>query len=109
MVQPLCGTDMSAAISRLKKKCSANKNVVEGLLVKVKDLVLKDAKTDDDIEEIKAHTETIKEKRDGLKDTVEKILAVIPEEEMDEMVEESTLFEVKMSKAISITENFLAQ
>ena len=107
MVQPLCGTDMSAAISRLKKKCSANKNVVEGLLVKVKDLVLKDAKTDDDIEEIKAHTETIKEKRDGLKDTVEKILAVIPEE--DEMVEESTLFEVKMSKAISITENFLAQ
>ena len=56
MVQPLCGTDMSAAISRLKKKCSANKNVVEELLVKVNDLVLKDAKTDDDIEEIKAHT-----------------------------------------------------
>ena len=50
-----------------------------------------------------------KEKKTGIKETGERILDLIPEEEIDDFVEEMALFEVAVVKGISKVEEFLCQ
>ena len=96
-------------LSRLRKKQSANRNVIDGLFVKANATIRGGTRTDNDVKGVGAYLQTVKHKEKEIKETGDKILDLVEEEEIESVIEESALFDVKIAKEISIMEAYLME
>ena len=99
---------MAAEISRLKKKQSANRNVVNGLIAKAVESMNK-GRNADTIGEVAAFLRTIKSKEKLLEDVKDDICNLVEEDEMAEFIEEAANFEVKVARDVPRMEEFVLQ
>ena len=95
-----------ADITRAKKKRSANKNVVLGLIVKSKDLMIEEF-NEEIREELETFIRTIEIKEQIIKGLDNDIIDMIDEDHIDEDVEVATQFEIKVGKALLTLKKFL--
>ena len=95
-----------ADITRAKKKRSANKNVVLGLIVKSKDLMTEEF-NEEIREELETFIRTIEIKEQIIKGLDNDIIDMIDEDHIDEDVEIATQFEIKVGKDLLTLKKFL--
>ena len=73
-------------LSRLRKKQSANRNVIDGLFVKANATIRGGTRTDNDVKEVGAYLQTVKHKEKEIKETGDKILDLVEEEEIESVI-----------------------
>ena len=98
---------MTTEVRNLKRRRTANRNVVNGIVTRMLDKIRKDPFVDDDKLELEAMLLTVKEKMNLIKNLDEEILNHVSTEEIDEEIDNSTQFEIKIVKEIKRTELFL--
>ena len=97
---------MTEELSRLRKKRSANRNALQGLIKKAEDIThgeLDERK----LNEIRVHLEAIEGKEKIVADLNEKIIDIVEEDKIDEDVEEATLFEITVRRSVAGLIHFL--
>ena len=100
---------MSMELSRLRKKRSANVNVLKGLFVKMEKILLQPSENrQDDLKVMRALLQTAKLKEQTIRDVGDRILDILPEHEIEKFVEDVTLNEVSFAEKFSVSEGFMA-
>ena len=97
-----------AEVSRLRKKQSANRNVVDGLITKAK-VAMDQGHTPDVVLQVAAYFKTIKTKEKVLAEINDSICEVVEEEKIDETIEDAVAFEERIGADLSRIENFVMQ
>ena len=98
---------VAETLSRLRKSRSANRNVLLGLVTKAQDKMNEGG--DEAVKtEVKVILQLIRCKEEAIIKTNEDIMALIPEDKMEEDMEEATNFELKVKTRVFQIEDFLA-
>ena len=99
---------VAETLSRLRKSRSANRNVLLGLVTKAQDKMNEGG--DEAVKtEVKVILQFISRKEEAIIKTNEDIMALIPEDKMEEDMEEATNFELKVKTRVFQIEDFLAK
>ena len=101
-------TEEAKVLSRLRKKRSADRNVVRGLITKAMNQMAKghDANI---LKEVRAMLKTTRAKEVTISATNDEIVGLIDEDEIEKDVDEATAFEVEFAKGVGDIEEFLEQ
>ena len=94
---------MMSVLTRLKKSRGAHRRVLKGLILEAKDLISKDVP----VEDVEARINLVKAKDTMIAGLNEQIMVVIPEEEIDQDVDECAAFELQTSKDLAALEKSL--
>ena len=94
---------MAEELSRLRKKRSANRNVLLGLITKPKEYIDKEAT----VTEVRARVQFVQEKKDLIAELNEQILPLVEADKICDDIEEATVFDVKVKLNMSSGEEFL--
>ena len=95
-----------AELTRLRKKQSANRNVVKGLIVKAKGSIAGD-RTTESVGDVAAYLKTIRSKEVLLEELSDKMCDLVEEEKIDEVVEDAANFEVLITKDLRLMEQYI--
>ena len=98
---------MAVEVGRLKKKRSANKNVLLGLIVKAKERIIAGGDSESICSDVGVYLKNIKGKEKLIAATNEEILNIIDDDKIEEDIDESTKFELAVTKGIGEIEKFL--
>ena len=100
---------MAAELGKLRKKRSANINALDGLFVKIEKVRGKPNIVEKDVKNVTAMLQTIQKKEKLIKETEDKILDMMPDEEIDAFVDSITENEVATAEKTNDVEDFLAR
>ena len=96
-----------AELGNLRKKQSANRNVVKGLIVKADGEIIK-GRSVDTVGKVAAYLKTIKLKEKILSEVTDKICDLGEEDKISETIEEAVEFEVKITEDVARLEDFIS-
>ena len=97
---------MAEELNRLRKKRSANRNVLLGLTIKSKEYIDKEP-GETTVTEVRARVQLVQEKKKLIAELNEQIIALIAEDKICDDIEETTVFDVKVHLNMSSVEEFL--
>ena len=97
---------MSQEVGRLKKSRSAQKNVLQGLIVKTQNL-MKEGPGEGQEDDVNAMLQLIKTKKDVIANLNDKICDLIEEDDIEADVEACTVFDVKIGKDLAAIDRYM--
>ena len=97
---------MAAELSRLRKKQSANRNVVQGLITKSKDAMAKGLE-ESTITDVATYLKTIRSKETVLADVNDKICDLVEEDDIGTTIDDAVKFELLIAADLMLIQNFV--
>lgn len=100
---------MAVELGKLRKKRSANINALDGLFAKIERVRGKPNIVEKDVKNVTAMLQTIQKKEKLIKETEDRIVDMMPDEEIDAFVESIMDNEVATAERTNDVEDFLAR